>query len=77
MGNLRKSFPGPYQVEKYKITVHTLEKHPKSNFENFRLRAQKPQQKFWHSNLDLLVVMNAWTKETTQTEFQIIRSVHI
>ena len=77
MENLTKSFPGPYQVEKTKIAVHMLKKRPMSNFENFQLRAHKMQQKFWYPNLDLPVVMYGWTKETTQTEFQVIRSVHI
>ena len=77
MENLTKYFPVPYQVEKYKIAVYTLEKRSMSNFEIFRQRARKPQQKFWHPNLDLLVVMNAWTNETTQSEFQIISSVQI
>ena len=35
METIRKSFPGPYYVKKYKIVVHMLKKCPMSNFENF------------------------------------------
>ena len=52
MENLRKSFPGPHQVENYKITVHTLKNHFLSNFENFQLRAQKTQQKIFVSKFE-------------------------
>ena len=75
MKNLRKTLPGPYPVEKCKIEVHMLEKRTTSKFDKYRLRAQKPGILFV-KNLDLLVGMNAWTKESTQAKFQVIWSVH-
>ena len=47
MKNLRKTLPGPYQVEKFKIEVYTLQKCPTSMFENFRCIVQKLSNTFW------------------------------